>query len=176
LAVFLCTAAHAQDETPLTDKAAALPPEIETVASGGFWSRNGCDGSYRLVIEVLGWDILYNRVFLQWIRIDPDKQQTIVEGTVPIKEIAGRWRISSHKFEVHKKRTTIVICAERQVPAGHAVFTIVPAADFTYKITSSSPNKEGWFPNRPSRARTMRKHFWTSLARHRCLEDVFHRG
>ena len=38
----------------------------------------------------LGWDDLYNRAFLQWIRIHPDKQETIVDRTVPIKEIAGK--------------------------------------------------------------------------------------
>ena len=50
-AILLLAAAQAQDEAPLAEKAAALPPEIETVASGGFWSRDGHHGSYRLVIE-----------------------------------------------------------------------------------------------------------------------------
>jgi hypothetical protein len=137
LALFICATVHAQDEAPLTEKAAALQPEIEAVASGGFWSHDGHNGSYRLVIEVLGWDDLYNRAFLQRIRIDPDKQKTIVERTVPIKEIAGRWRISSQKFVLREMKTTIVISAERHTPSTRATFTIVPAADFTYTITTS---------------------------------------
>src|SRR4029077_20220172 len=133
--MLLLAAAHAQDEAPLADKAAALPPEIETVASGGFWSRDGHDGSFRLIIQVLGWDDLYNRAFLQWIRIDPDKQETVVERTVSIKEIAGRWRISSQKFVYRRKQTVIVISAKRHAPPARAIFTMVPSADFSYTIT-----------------------------------------
>ena len=129
--------AHAQEEASVADKAGALPTEIETVASGGFWSRDGHDGSFRLVIELLGWDTLYNRAFLQWIRADPDKQEQIVEHTVPIKEIGGRWRISSQKFVYRGKQTAIVISAKRQIPPAQTTFTIVPAADFSYTITTS---------------------------------------
>jgi hypothetical protein len=112
-------------------------PEIETVASGGFWSRGGHNGSFRLVIEVLGWDDLYNRAFLQWVRVDPDKQESVVERTVPIKEIAGRWRVSSQKFVLHGEQTNIVIAAERHAPPARAIFTIVPSVDFSYTITKS---------------------------------------
>lgn len=129
--------AHAQEEAPVADKAATLLTEIETVASGGFWSRDGHDGSFRLVIELLGWETLYNRAFLQWIRIDPDKQELVVDRTVPIKEIGGRWRISSQKFVYRGKQTTIVISAKRQFPPAQTTFTVVPAADFSYTITTS---------------------------------------
>jgi hypothetical protein len=135
--ILTLAAAHAQEEAPLADKAATLPLEIETVASGGFWSRDGHDGSYRLVIELLGWETLYNRAFLQWIRLDPDKQEKVVERTVPIEEIGGRWRISSQKFVYRGKQTIIVISAERQYPPARTTFTIVPSADFSYKITAS---------------------------------------
>ncbi len=129
--------AHAQEGASVADKPGVLPTEIETVASGGFWSRDGHDGSFRLVIELLGWETLYNRAFLQWIRLDPDKQDLVVERTVPIKEIGGRWRISSHKFAFRGKQTIIVISAKRQNPPAQTTFTIVPAADFSYTITTS---------------------------------------
>ena len=137
LVIVTLTVAHAQEEASLADKVAALPPEIETVASGGFWSKNGQDGSFRLVIQLLGWDDLYNRAFLQWIRIDPDKQETVVECTVSIKEIAGRWRISSQKFVFRGKQAVIVVSAKRHAPPARATFTIVPSADFSYTITTS---------------------------------------
>jgi hypothetical protein len=127
----------AQNELPLAKDVEALPTSIETVESGGYWSRDHHDGTYRLVIEVLGWDALYNRAMLQWITTDPDKQATVVERTVAIKEIASRWRISSQKFEQREKQTVIVIVAERLEPPGKATFTITPAADYTYKITTS---------------------------------------
>ena len=136
-AILTFAAAYAQEQPPLADKAAAMPPEIETVASGGFWSKDGHDGSFRLVIQVLGWDDLYNRAFLQWIRIDPDKQESVVARTVLIKEIGGRWRISSQKFRLRGKQTIIVVSAERHAPPARATFTIVPSADFSYKISTS---------------------------------------
>jgi hypothetical protein len=127
---------QAQDEVASKD-AEALPISIETVESGGYWSRDHHDGTYRLVIQVLGWETLYSRAFVQWITTDPDKQETVVERTVPIKEIAGRWRISSEKFEERAKHTVIVIAAERLEPPTKATFTITPGADYTYKITTS---------------------------------------
>jgi hypothetical protein len=127
---------QAQDEVPSKD-AEALPTSIETVASGGYWSRDHHDGTYRLVIQVLGWETLYSRAFVQWITTDPDKQETVVERTVPIKEIAGRWRISSEKFDEREKHTVIIIAAERLELPAKATFTITPGADYTYKITTT---------------------------------------
>ena len=137
LPLLLLATAQAQNDPPLLRDAEWVPPHIETIASGGYWSRDHRDGTYRLVIAVLGWDPLYSRAFLQWITTDPEKQQTLVERTVPIKEIAGRWRISSQKFVQRHKETTIVILAQRLAPEGKATFTITPSADYTYKITSS---------------------------------------
>lgn len=135
--ILALTATQAQEAASVADKAVAVPTEIETVESGGFWTRDGHDGSFRLVIEIQGWDTLYNRVFLQWIRRDPDKQEDVVERTVPITEIAGRWRITSQKFVFRGKQTVIIISAKRQVPPAEATFTIVPSSDFSYTVTTS---------------------------------------
>ena len=75
--------------------------------------------------------------FLQWIRMDHDRQESIIERTVPIKEIDGRWRVVSQKFVLRGKRWDIVISARRRVPEPKATFTITPAADFSYTITTS---------------------------------------
>jgi hypothetical protein len=61
----------------------------------------------------------------------------VVARTVPIKEIAGRWRVSTHKFEERDKHTVIVITAERLEPPSKATFTITPAGGYSYKITIS---------------------------------------
>jgi hypothetical protein len=129
--------AQSQEDPQLAAKAEALPPEIETVASGGYWTHDNQDGSFRLIIHLVGWEELYSRAFLQWIRIDHDKQELIVERTVPIKEIDGRWRVVSQKFVLRGKRWDIVISAKRRVPEARATFTITPAADFSYTITTS---------------------------------------
>jgi hypothetical protein len=135
--LLLVMAAGAQDDPSFAKDAETLPTTIESVVTDGYWKRDHRDGQYRLIIEVLGFDTLYSRAFLQWISPDPDRQETVVERTVPIKQIAGRWRISSHKFEQRDKQTVIVISAERMVPPGKAIFTITPTVDYTYKITTS---------------------------------------
>ncbi len=122
--------AQGKDDAQLAATAEALPSQIQTVASGAYWSRDRQDGSYRLIIESVGWEELASRAFLQWIRLDHDKQTEVVERTIPIKEIAGRWRVVSQKFVLGEKQWDIEISAERRVPQGKAKFTITPAADF----------------------------------------------
>ena len=129
--------AQGGDDAQLAARAEALPPQIETVASGGYWSRDGDDGSFRLVIESVGWDELASRAFLQWIRLDHDKQAEVVERTIPIKEIAGRWRVVSQKFMLRGKQWEIIVSAQRRIPEAKATFTITPSAEFSYTIVTS---------------------------------------
>jgi hypothetical protein len=129
--------AQGENDSQLAAKAEALPPQVETVASGGYWSRDRQDGSFRLVIESVGWDELASRAFLQWIRLDHDKQAEVVERTIPIKEIAGRWRVVSQKFVLRGKQWDIIVSAERRVPEAKATFTITPTAEFSYTIATS---------------------------------------
>ena len=129
--------AQGGDDPQLAAKAEALPPQIETVASGGYWSRDREDGSFRLVIESVGWEELASRAFLQWIRLDHDKQVAVVERTIPIKEISGKWRVVSQKFVLRGKQWNIIVSAERRVPEAKVTFTITPTADFSYTITTS---------------------------------------
>jgi hypothetical protein len=129
--------AQGEDNAQLAVKVEAVPPQIETVASGGYWSRDRQDGSFRLVIESVGWDELASRAFLQWIRLDHDKQTEVLERTIPIKEIAGRWRVVSQKFVLRGKQWDIIVSAERRVPEAKATFTITPTADFSYTIATS---------------------------------------
>jgi hypothetical protein len=129
--------AQGEGNAQLAAKTEALPPQIETVASGGYWSRGRQDGSFRLVIESVGWDELASRAFLQWIRLDHDKQAQVLERTIPIKEIAGRWRVVSQKFVLRGKQWDIIVSAERRIPEAKAMFTITPTADFSYTIATS---------------------------------------
>jgi hypothetical protein len=128
--------AQSDDEAQLGKEVQALPPRIDAVASGGYWSRDHQDGLFRLVIITFGWEELASRAFLQWIRVDHDKQTEVVERTIPIKEIAGRLRVVSLRFVLRGKQWEIVISAERRIPEAKATFTITPTED-SYKITSS---------------------------------------
>lgn len=129
--------AQSNTDPQLTTTVEAVPAQIAAVASGGYWTRDGHDGSFRVLIESVGWDELSSRVFLQWLRNDPDKQVQVIERTVPIKEIAGKWRVVSQKFVLRGKRWDIVVSAERRVPKAAATFAITPTADYSYTIATS---------------------------------------
>ncbi len=129
--------AQGEENAQLAAKAEGLSPEIETVATGGYWERDNQDGSFRLVIQCVGWEELGSRAFLQWIRADHEKQETVIERTIPIKEIGGRWRVSSQKFVFRGKETNIIISATRRSPPGQMTLTIVPSANFSYTVTVS---------------------------------------
>ena len=128
-----------REDSAIGTELQAMNPAIETVISGGFWERMDQDGSYRLIVRLEGWEHLANRVFLQWLRRDQDTHQIIVERTVPIAEFdAARWRISEAKFVLAGKQWKIVLRAQPTYEGQKVVFTIVPSADFTYKVTKGT--------------------------------------
>src|SRR5437773_529035 len=42
---------------------------------------------------------------LQWIRVDHDRQESIIERTLPFKDLDGRWRAESQKFVPRRRRS-----------------------------------------------------------------------
>lgn len=47
-----------------------VAPNVESVASGGYWERNGTAGRYRVVVVNSGFEAVTSRLFLQWVQ-DP---------------------------------------------------------------------------------------------------------
>lgn len=127
--------ARAQDPDPGVAAVVGLAPQIETVASGGYWEANGKEGSYRVIILLDGWEHLSNRVFLQWVEVDQEKQEFHSLRIIPIPEVSeGRWRVTEAKFELVGEQWRIVLPARGQDVDRKATLTVVPAADFTYKM------------------------------------------
>lgn len=48
----------------------AVPANVESVTSGGYWENDGASGRYRIVVVNSGFDAVTSRLFVQWIR-DP---------------------------------------------------------------------------------------------------------
>jgi len=54
----------------------SIPPEVETVISGGDWiTKDSVEGHYRIVIETEGLEHLISRLRVEWIA-DPSKSDT----------------------------------------------------------------------------------------------------
>lgn len=126
---------QAQDPDPGVAAVVGLEAQIETVASGGYWEANGKEGSYRIIILLEGWEHLSNRVFLQWLEVDQEKHDFVSQRIVPIPEVnEGRWRVTEARFELVGEQWRIVLPVRGQEVDRKATLTIVPSADFTYKM------------------------------------------
>lgn len=141
--LLVVVSAFAQDDDQFSSDITKLRTDLEAVASGGHWQRDGQEGTFRLVIRLVGFEHLRNQVYLQWIRQsdDPD-QPSVIERTVTVGEISG-WRVSGPRFVLDKKQWKIIVSAEREnvlegtSPTRRRFFTIVPAADYSYRIVES---------------------------------------
>lgn len=135
LAFLLPLCLKAQDPDPGVAAVVGLGAQIETVASGGYWEANGKEGSYRVIILLEGWEHLSNRVFLQWLEVDQEKREFVSQRIVPIPEVnEGRWRVTEARFELVDEQWRIVLPARGQEVERKATLSIVPSADFTYKM------------------------------------------
>ena len=64
-----------------------LGTDIAAVESGGYWSRDSEEGSFRLVVTAAGIEHVNHRLFLQWIKNNIDDGTQVVVSTVSIDEI-----------------------------------------------------------------------------------------
>ena len=95
------------------------------------------------MIRVVGYEHVRNEAFLQWIRETGEAERpNVVERTVVIPELAG-WRITEPQFRLNRSHWKIVVRAEREDPLSDTrkietkFFTVVPAPDFTYRLSES---------------------------------------
>ena len=145
LLLWLCCLAPvvAQDDAQFAREMSKLTPQLESATSGGHWSRSGEEGIFRLLIRTVGFEHVRNEAFLQWIRhsFEPDHPHT-VERTVAMPELTG-WRITGHRFVLHRTRWKIIVTAERDnvvddTPRMHRkFFTVIPEPDYSYRVTES---------------------------------------
>ena len=131
-----CAAPPAGANEPDIAKWQSLDTSLESVVSGGFWKRDQVDGAFRVLVLREGWEHVGTRVMLQWVRRDADKQDLVVEKTVPITEIAPmQWRVTDVKFVRAKDKWQIRLPV-MNIEGTKSTFTITPEPDHTYRITS----------------------------------------
>ena len=64
-----------------------LPVSIENLKSGGFWSHDGEEGFYRVVITASGVEHVREQLFLQWMKVKSDSQTYEMVKSIGIKEL-----------------------------------------------------------------------------------------
>lgn len=87
----LLAAQNAQAEV-----ASHIPASIHQVTSGGSWSQGKQEGFYRAVVTARGIEHVSHRLYIQWLRVNPQKQRYELIRTVGVKEInAGHGQVLS---------------------------------------------------------------------------------
>ena len=66
----------------------AIPMQVTSVVSGGYWQRGSESGTYRAVIVQEGWEHLSSRLYIEWIsepksRNDEQKVVAQIEPALP---------------------------------------------------------------------------------------------
>lgn len=64
----------------------ALPPEIATVRTAGWWTEAHRAGTYRIVITEHGFDKIVSRLYLQWLEPDAEAGPRIL-ATVGFEQL-----------------------------------------------------------------------------------------
>ena len=65
----------------------ALDPTIRTVVSGGVWNAAPDVGTFRIVVQNLGWEHTRSRVQVQWLASDDATQKLRLASTIAVPEL-----------------------------------------------------------------------------------------
>jgi hypothetical protein len=80
---------------------------------GGSWRLGAAQGYYRLLVVTVGFEHIYQRLYLQRITNDEDEQPTGVASTVPIAEFSDTpgWSVRNVQFSLANAPQVLVIRA-----------------------------------------------------------------
>ena len=78
-----------------TQVVAGIAPEIGTVLSGGPWSCNGQEGSYRVLVYAGGFEEVYHHLYVQLITVDAEQHRVIQQKPIVIEETQGLDKVFS---------------------------------------------------------------------------------
>jgi len=134
LAMVCALAAPAPAEESPDADAKATPPGIHRVLTGGYWEHDKLDGHYRVVIVAGGHEHVSHRLFIQWIAIDPDKQDHKIAWTVPVKEIGDLSGVITDlkpEFKPNSPARFIVTLEGRDNKKRRLVVTATPNGRYT---------------------------------------------
>lgn len=66
-----------------------LNVHIDTVVSGGHWCRGEDEGFYRVIVYTSGLEEVYHHLYVQLLKVDPEKHDVLLDRGLPVKEAQG---------------------------------------------------------------------------------------
>ncbi|MGD9637173.1 MAG: hypothetical protein AB7N53_14505 [Candidatus Binatia bacterium] len=88
VAVGTCTAGGSAADSE-RDVVSQLDVHIHTVVAGGHWCRGEDEGFYRVVVYTSGLEEVYHHLYVQLLKIDPERHDVLVDRSLPVKEAQG---------------------------------------------------------------------------------------
>ena len=92
--------------------ASLVPANIDNVQTGGYWSGNGDDGQYRVVVVNSGFEHVVSHVYVEWIETpkDSDTEPTVIASVEPNLPFGnGIASLETRLIPIRKNRVSIVV-------------------------------------------------------------------
>jgi hypothetical protein len=90
-----------------------LPPDVETVISGGWWQKGSQEGRYRVVIRSSGFEHVISTLSVDWILspTESDSARIVASFAIPTSAVVvhdpelimeeGRWLLKALTTDTH---------------------------------------------------------------------------
>jgi hypothetical protein len=87
-----------------------LSPLVASVVTGGEWKHDNQEGRYRLVVRTAGFEHIRSTIRVEWIVVDPDRQESRVLASVPVDSIPDwAWSLGPPKLTCSHHRCQFTI-------------------------------------------------------------------
>jgi hypothetical protein len=111
------TPASSQEAVPRA--VASLDAHVHTVLAGGYWWNDEAEGFFRAAVIADGVEHVDHSLYLQWVKIDPDKDAYAVAASAGVDEIragdgeGGLIELSHDDSEFGTLRMTVIVKRDR---------------------------------------------------------------
>jgi hypothetical protein len=85
----------------VAQQALEIDPSVQFVVTGGYWTVDGRDGVYRVVVQQGGWEHVASHVIVQWLARDEDVfGYKVLESIALIDpQVDGPWSFRAPKLK-----------------------------------------------------------------------------
>lgn len=84
-------------EVAFAQEVPAVDASIQFVITGGYWSTDRGNGTYRVIVQQVGWEHVASRVVVQWLTTDEGARgHRVLESKVVVDPaVDGPWSFTS---------------------------------------------------------------------------------
>ena len=119
------------------EAAEQVPVSIHHAAAGGFWTHGKDEGFFRAIVTAGGIEHVANRLYIQWLRSEAQKQSYELVRTINVKELnLGHGHVLEVKTEFGDINSFKINVTANSRGGKAKRFAITAKGDGTYAIQS----------------------------------------